>query len=107
MNIEERITKAKESWARYHDVDAIIADVNELLGDDEFHGRHVDSFDMGSGRWYRHMLEVVEIDQDVYVGVSWDSGLTESQENMYEDDNVYPLTKEIIQTVYWTIGKAL
>lgn len=107
MNTQERISKAKESWARYHDVDAVIGDVNELLDDDEFHARHVDSYDMGSGRWYRHMLEVVEIDEGVFVGVAWDSGLTESQENMYEDDDVYPVEQEIVQTIEWKIGKSL
>lgn len=107
MNFEERVAKTKESWARWHDVDAVIEDVNELLDDDEFHAKHVDSYDMGSGRWYQHLLEVIEIDKGMFVGVAWDSGLTESQENMYEDDDVYPLKREVIQSIDWKIGKAL
>jgi hypothetical protein len=107
MNTQERITKAKESWARYHDVDAVVEDVNELLDDDEFRAKHTDSFDMGSGRWYKHMLEVIEIDEDVFVGVAWDSGLTESQENMYEDDDVYDIHPVEVTTIDWRVGERL
>lgn len=80
---------------------------NEDLPEDAFQARHVESVDEGSGRWYRHMLEVIEIDEGVFIGVRWDSGLTESQENMYEDDDVYAIEPVEVTTIEWNAGERL
>ncbi|UMO76306.1 hypothetical protein SEA_TOMAS_129 [Streptomyces phage Tomas] len=111
MDTQARINRFKELWSSggTYWAEDIVDEINEELSDDEFKIRHVDTIEEGDSRWMDHMLDVVEIDKDVFVGVRWESGKTESQENMYEDDDVYLLerTEKIVTTVEWNDVKTL
>ncbi len=108
MNTEERIAKLKEIWPDQRWAEDAVDILNESLSEDEFKARCVESVELGSSRWYEHMLEVIEVDKDVFVGVCWDSGLTENQENMYDvDDDVYLLDKQEVVTIEWKQTKRL
>ena len=107
MNTKERVERLREVWREGSDIDSCLHFVNEES--DGFEARHVDSVELGSGRWYDYMLEVIELDKDYYVGLCWSRGLTESQENMYEDDSVYLLEREEkgVTTVEWNTKETL
>lgn len=107
MNTEQRVTRLKEIWQEVKWAEDAVEFLNEELAEDEFQARHIESVDQGSGRWYRHMLEVIELDKDFFVGLCWDSGLTESQENMYDDEDVYRVEQKVIQTIDWTMKEQL
>lgn len=107
MNTKERVERLKEIWQETKWAEDAVDIFNEDLTEDEFQARHVESVDQGSGRWYRHMLEVIELDNHFFVGLCWDSGLTESQENMYDDEDVYLVESEVIQTIDWTMKEQL
>lgn len=103
---EERLAIFRASWIEDKDVDCAIYEVNKILNENEFKARSVDTISEDSGRWYEHMLEVVELDEGYFVGVRWDSGLTEMQENMYEDDNVYEVSsRQIVRTEWFSGGR--
>lgn len=109
MNTKQRVERLRAIWKEVSWAEDTVATLNEELAEDEFQARHVESVELGSGRWYDHMLEVVELDKDFYVGLCWDSGLTESQENMYDDDNVHLLEREekVVTTVEWKTKETL
>lgn len=109
MNTKQRVERLRAIWKEVSWAEDTVATLNEELAEDEFQARHVESVELDSGRWYDHMLEVVELDKDFYVGLCWDSGLTENQENMYDDDNVYLLEREekVVTTVEWKTKEAL
>lgn len=104
---EERLEKFRAAWIEHKDVDTAVEDVNEILTDGEFKARAVETVEEDSGRWYEHILEIVELDEDYFVGVRWDSGLTEMQENMYEDDDVYAVESRQVVTTEWYSGERL
>ncbi|AXH67295.1 hypothetical protein SEA_WOFFORD_124 [Streptomyces phage Wofford] len=111
MDTEARIERFKQLWQSGDSywAEDIVDEINESLADDEFKLRHVDQIEEDTSRWMDHMLDIVEIDEGVFVGVRWDSGKTEMQENMYEDDNVYLLERveRVVTTVEWNDVKTV
>ncbi|AYB70955.1 hypothetical protein SEA_YABOI_129 [Streptomyces phage Yaboi] len=111
MDTEARIARFKELWqsGESYWAEDIVDEINGELSDDEFKLRHVDQIEEDTSRWMDHMLDIVEINEGVFVGVRWESGKTEMQENMYEDDSVYLLERveKVITTVEWNDLKTL
>jgi hypothetical protein len=111
LDTEARIARFKELWSsgQSYWAEDIVDEINEELGEDEFKLKHVETVEEDTSRWMDHMLDIVEIDEGVFVGVRWESGKTEMQENMYEDDDVYLLERveKIVTTVEWNDVKTL
>jgi hypothetical protein len=111
LDTEARIARFKELWQSggSYWAEDIVDEINDELSDDEFKLRHVDQIEEDTSRWMDHMLDIVEINEGVFVGVRWESGKTEMQENMYEDDSVYLLERveKVITTVEWNDLKTL
>jgi hypothetical protein len=111
LDTEARIARFKELWSSGDSywAEDIVDEINESLAEDEFKLRHVDTIEEAESRWMDHMLDIVEIDEGVFVGVRWESGKTEMQENMYEDDSVYLLERveKVVTTIEWNDVKSL
>jgi hypothetical protein len=52
-------------------------------GDDEF--EYVNEYSNGSGRWFEYMTTILRDPNGQYYAIDWNQGLTEYQENEYED----------------------
>lgn len=104
---EERLEKFRAGWLEHKDVDSAVEEVNDILTEGEFKAKSVETVEEDSGRWYEHILEVVELDEGYFVGVRWDSGLTEMQENMYDDDDIYEVSSKEVVTTEWYSGDRL
>ena len=107
MNTEQRIQRFKELWNEYKYLEDALGVLKEEIPEGEFEPKWSETVDQGSDRWYRHMLEIVEIDEGVFVGVCWDSGLTEHQENMYDDDDVYHIEPVEVTKIEYKVGERL
>ncbi len=107
MNTDEKIARIKELWKEYTYPDDTIHTLQDETPEGEFKPVWVETVEEGESRWMIHTLEVFEIEEGVYVGVRWERGKTEMQENLFEDDNVYRVDKEIVQRVDWSAKEAL
>jgi len=103
MNTEERIQKLKELWKDGWHLEDAIGEIEDHLSEDEFQPVLVDTIEEYSHRWMYGILDIAEIDEGVYVGVRWERGKTEMQENMFDDKNVYLLEKieKVVTTIDW------
>ncbi|QJD50863.1 hypothetical protein KNV00_gp156 [Streptomyces phage Bmoc] len=107
MNTEERIAKFKELWKEHTYFEDAMGWLEDEIPEGEFKPKWVTTVEEDESRWMIHTLEVMEIDEGVYVGVRWERGKTEMQENLYEDDDVYLLDKKIVERVEWETKKRL
>jgi hypothetical protein len=107
LNTDERIARFKELVKEHMHGEQAWGFLLDEIPADEFQPRYVTEQDQGSGRWYEYILEVFEIDQGIFVGTTYSRGLTESQENMYEDDDVYLLEEYQVTTTEWRTTKRL
>jgi hypothetical protein len=109
MNTQERIKLFKEKWVEFHYFEDALGFVEDELSEDEFKPKWIDTIEEYDSRWMDGILEIAEIDEGVYIGVRWERGKTEMQENMYDDDNVYLLkkTEKVVTTVDWNDVKKL
>lgn len=107
MNTEQRIARFKELWKDNKYFEDALGWLQEEISEDEFQPKWTDTIEEGTSRWMVHVLEVVEIDEGVYVGVRWERGKTEMQENLYEDDDVYLLERTEMTIVDWKDKKTL
>lgn len=107
MNTEQRIARFKELWKEHKYFEDALGWLEDDIPEDEFQPKWIDTIEEGTSRWMVHVLEVVEIDEGVYVGVRWERGKTEMQENLYEDDDVYLLERTEVTIVDWKDKKTL
>lgn len=107
MNTEQRIARFKELWKENTYFEDALGWLQEGIPEGEFKPKWVDTIEEGTSRWMVHVLEVVEIDEGVYVGIRWERGKTEMQENLYEDDDVYLLERTEVTIVDWKDKKTL
>lgn len=110
MNTQERIERFKQLWKENTGwAEEAVGILAEEIPDDEFQPIHIESIEEGETRWMIPTMDVMEIDQGVYVAVCWERGKTENQENIYDDDTVYlvkPIEK-VVSTIEWkTTGNA-
>lgn len=103
MNPRDRIARfvalIEESGIKYH-YEAIGWLADEIPAG-EFKPRHVEDQDWGTHRWYERVLSVYEIDENIFIGIFWDRGHTENQEDSWPDGNLYLLDrKEVISYEY-------
>lgn len=109
MNTEQRIEKLKELWNDGWYLEDAIGEIGDLLEDGEFKPELVDTIEEHESRWMIHTLDIAELDKGVYVGVRWERGKTEMQENIFDDKNVYLLERveKVVTTVDWNDKKKL
>lgn len=109
METQERIKRFAEILEEnginnhYEAIDWLADEIPE----DEFKPHHVDDEDWGTHRWYERVLSIYEIDKDVFVGIFWDQGHTENQENSWPDGNVYLLSRREVKSYDYTKGDSL
>ncbi|ASN73191.1 hypothetical protein SEA_WARPY_127 [Streptomyces phage Warpy] len=109
MNTEERIEKLKELWNDGWYLEDAVEEIADHLSEDEFKPKIVDTIEEHESRWMIHTLDIAEIDEGVYVGVRWERGKTEMQENIFDDKHVYLLERveKVVTTVDWNDKKKL
>lgn len=109
MNTEQRIEKLKELWNDGWYLEDAIEEIGDLAEEDEFKPVLVDTIEEHESRWMIHTLDIAEIDKGVYVGVRWERGKTEMQENIFDDKNIYLLERveKVVTTVDWNDKKKL
>ncbi|UEM46902.1 hypothetical protein SEA_TARGARYEN_124 [Streptomyces phage Targaryen] len=109
MNTEQRIEKLKELWKDGWYLEDAIGEIGDSLEDGEFKPVFIDTIEEDESRWMMHTLDIAEIDEGVYVGVRWERGKTEMQENIFDDKNVYLLDRveKVITTIDWVDKKKL
>lgn len=107
MNTNERIEKLKELWKDDWRFEDALDEIEDGLSEDEFKPKIVDTIDERESRWMVHTLEIAEIDEGVYVGVRWERGKTENQENEFNNKNVYALEPVEVTTIEWKTGEKL
>jgi hypothetical protein len=72
-------------------------------GDDDF--EIIDEESNGSGRWSEYMTTYLKGPSGQHYAIDWNSGLTEYQENSYDDPRVRkvkPVTKQVTITEWVT-----
>ena len=71
----------------------------EMMAYEEF-GNWVDTAEGRTHRWYREVETIFEVEGRLFA-VSWNEGLTEQQENDFDDSEVYEVeSKEKIIFIY-------
>jgi hypothetical protein len=103
MDTKARIERFKETWKEYSWIEDALGLLEDDIPEGEFKPKWIDTIEEYDSRWMNGILEVVEIDEGVYIGVRWEQGKTEMQENMYDDNNVYLLERveKVVTTVEW------
>lgn len=107
MNTEQRIEKLKELWADGWRLEDALGEIEDNLSEDEFKPKEVATVEERESRWMVHTLDIAEIDEGVYVGVRWERGKTENQEDEFNDDNVYAVEPVEVTTIDWKSGEKL
>ena len=55
----------------------------------------------GHGRWVEYMTSIIELGNGDYYSLSWERGLTEYQDNEFEDQIAIPVEKKEVITYEW------
>jgi DNA-binding cell septation regulator SpoVG len=107
MNTEQRINRFKELWKEYKYLEDALGWLQDEIPEGEFLPDWTKTVELDESRWMIHTLEVIEIDEGVFVGVRWERGKTEMQENLYEDDDVYHIEPVEVTKIEWRAGERL
>lgn len=102
MDTQERVKRLKEIFneGRYGWEDAIYG-LAEEIPEGEFEPKYIDDIELDHGRWMFYMMTIVELNENEFYGMNWEKGKTESQENMWDDDRIFPVEKIVIETYEW------
>ena len=71
----------------------------EMMAYEEF-GNYVTTAKGKTHRWYREVKTIFEVEGRLFA-VSWNEGLTEQQENDFDDSEVYEVVKKEKITFEW------
>lgn len=56
--------------------------------------------ELGKGRWTQSMQSIIQVNDDLFLAVNWEKGLTETQENMFlsQPYRVEPVERQLTIT---------
>jgi len=103
METNERIERFRSLWEETTQIEDALGLLEEEIEEDDFQPKWIDTIEVAESRWYMHTLEIVEVDDGVFLGITWDRGKTERQENYYGNSRVTlvrPIEK-VVSTIEW------
>lgn len=103
MDTRERIYRFKQLWTEDSYVEDILKQLREELSPEEFSPKWIDTLEVAETRWMIATEEIIEIDKDVFISVSWERGKTENQENDFSNSEIVLVkpVEKVITTIDW------
>jgi hypothetical protein len=103
MDTRERIYRFKQLWAEDSYVEGILKQIRKELSPEEFSPKWIDTLEVAETRWMIATEEIIEIDKDVFISVSWERGKTENQENDFSNSEIVLVkpVEKVITTIDW------